>query len=99
MSITQKVRNRNFMNMLTAVSPAWGEPFELDFAATNLIVKNKSNETIEFGYDADSIEGELDAAEVVTFSQMADGIRTIYARSVTGGKKVQVYAWQRGAIG
>ena len=107
MSITEQVRNRDFSIMRTAVSPLWGDPLELNFAATSLIVWNKSNgegealapEMIEFSYDADHTEGELDPGEALTFDRMADGIRKVYVRSATGGMKVRVAAWQRGEIG
>ena len=54
---------------------------------------------IEFSYDADHTEGELDPGESLTFDRMADGIRKVYVRSTTGGMKVRVAAWQRGEIG
>lgn len=104
---TKQVRNRDFSIMRTAIAPAWGEPLELSFGATSLIVWNKSNgsgesvaaEMIEFSYDANRVEGELDPGESVAFDRMADGIRKVYARSVNGGRKVRVHAWQRGEIG
>lgn len=105
MSITQEVRNRNYLSMTTAKSPLWGDPFELDFAATNLIIRNKGSETIEFSFDADFVEGELDGVvqpdppEEITMSQMPDGIRKVYVRSSSGGQTVRVWAWQRGTIG
>ncbi len=34
MSVTEQVRNRDFSIMRTAVSPLWGDPLELNFAAT-----------------------------------------------------------------
>ena len=105
MAVTREVRNRNFMNMLTAIADDWGDPFELGFAATNLIIRNKGSETIEFSFDADFVEGELDGVvqpdppEEITMSQMPDGIRKVYVRSSSGGQTVRVWAWQRGTIG
>lgn len=107
MAVTKQVRNREFAVMRTAVAPAWGEPLELDFAVTSAIVWNKSNgagedlptEMIEFSYDANHVEGELDPGEAVAFDRMGDGIRKVYVRSTLGGRKVRVHVWQRGEIG
>lgn len=105
--VMKKVINRIFGVLRTAISPEWGDPLELGFGATSLIVWNKSNgvgevlpaEIIEFSYDAERVEGELDQGEAVTFDRMADGIRKVYARSTNGGRKVRVHGWQRGEIG
>lgn len=94
-----RIRNRKYELMQTAVAPAWGNPMTVDFPATNSIVWNKGVEEIEWSYDGDRVEGALDPEEGLAQDQMADGIRNIYVRSVSGGQDVKVWLWQRGAIG